>query len=267
MSRISTDSSSPEAATTADVARRLETQGWAKLPPEHTQPDLQSFATTLDALRARFGHPPLHRKGPEWLAENVEVAGPGLAFYGLLGFAPELASRLFTPSLVAALRAILGDDMHLELVGAVLSDEGRRFTEWETHLGGVDDERWRREGRRPVKSRVERVVAFLFLEALTEETGPWRVLPRAVGEPVEPPRSIHEPEWPGAVSITCEAGCVLLLDESTWHSVTPRRVPGVRRFIGAYFAVADVEPTVGRDPSLEALGGVGGPLEGLARRD
>lgn len=234
-------------------ASALARQGWAWLPPAHSEDDLRFFRERLDALRARFGVTELHRPTPVWLAETVEVAGPGLAFYQLLGLAPELAPRLFPAPVLGAVRAILGEAMHLELVGAVMSDEARRFTEWETHLGGIDDERWRREGRRPVKPRVERVVAFLFLDAMTEDTGPWRVLPRRVGDPAEPAGDLRAPDWPGAVTLSGPRGGILLLDESTWHAVTPRRVAGVRRFLGAYFARDDVAPTVGLDASLAAF--------------
>ncbi|MEQ9082129.1 MAG: hypothetical protein RLP09_50155 [Sandaracinaceae bacterium] len=231
----------------------LRTQGWHILEGLYDEAALVELRDTLDALHARFGAPPLHAKEPVWLAEGVEIAGPGLAFYSLLGLAPELGPRLFTDAAVDALREVLGDAMHLELVGAVLSDEGRAFTEWESHLGGIDDERWRRAGKRPRQDAIRRVVHFLFLEDMGPETGPWRVLPRAVGGPVDPPASIHQPEWPGQVELSLRAGTVLLLEESVWHCVIPRLRPGRRRFVGAYFASEHAAPTEGHDPSLDAL--------------
>ncbi|MEZ4335590.1 MAG: hypothetical protein R3B82_03090 [Sandaracinaceae bacterium] len=242
--------------TPDEAAAALRAEGWALLPPSHSQDDLRCFTERLDALREAHGVTALHRPEPAWVAETVEVAGPGLAFYQLLGLAPELAPRLFTDAVLAAASAALGEAMHLELVGAVMSDEARSFTEWETHLGGIDDERWRREGKRPRKPRIERLVAFLFLEPMTDETGPWRVIPRRVGDPVEPRGPLRQPDWPGAVTLSSPAGAVLLLDESTWHSVTPRRTPGVRRFVGAYFARDDVAPTVGVDATLDAFADV-----------
>lgn len=221
----------------AETADRLRDAGWALLPALHTQDDLRSFAAMLDELRARFGATVLHRDEPAWLAEGVEVARPGLAFYRLLELAPELGPRLFPAALLAAVRDVLGEEPRIEMVGAVTSDETRPFTEWETHLGGPRDAEWRREGRRPRKARIERVAAFVFLE----ELGPWRVLPRRVGDPVEPPRAIDEPDWPDAVTLNGPPGSVLILDESTWHCVPPRATPGLRRFVGAYFARADAE--------------------------
>jgi len=248
---------SPSVAGAADEIRQ---QGYAVIPGLYTGAELDALRVALDDLRERFGATSLTAKDPVWLADNVEVAGPGLAFYQLLGFAPSLASRLFKPDGVAALRAVLGDDMHLELVGAVMSDETRPFTEWESHLGGIDDERWRREGRRPRNTDVKRVIHFLFLEDLDDDTGPWRVLPRVVGDPVDPPASTREPDWPGQVTVTARAGSVLLLEESVWHAVVPRRLPGVRHFIGACFASVAAEPTVGQDASLAGLAGHGDPL-------
>lgn len=231
----------------------IETRGYEVLRGLYDPETLEATRATLDGLHARFGAPALHAKAPIWLAEGVEIAGPGMAFYSLLGHAPELGPTLFTDAAVARLRALLGPHMHLELVGAVLSDEGRRFTEWESHLGGIDDERWRRAGRRPRQEDVRRVVHFLFLEDMGPETGPWRVLPRAVGDPVDPPASLHASDWPGHVELSLAAGDVLLLEESVWHCVIPRRRPGRRRFVGAYFASDRAAPTEANDPLLDRL--------------
>lgn len=240
--------------TAHDIAELVRARGWATLDGLYDPPALRAIADTLDALRARFSPPALTAREPIWLADTVEIAGPGLAIYQLLRHAPELAPRLFRAPAVAVLRALLGDDLHLELVGAVQSDATRPFTEWETHLGGIDDERLRRAGERPRRTEVQRVVHFLFLDDQSEpDLGPWQVLPRAVGDPVDPPGSIHEPDWPGAVTLELRAGTVLLLDESVWHSVRPRSRPGLRRFVGAYFASASAPPTAGRDTSLDAL--------------
>jgi len=231
----------------------VRARGWALMEGLYAAGDLADFRAAIDRVHASFGAPSLTASDPIWLDDHVEVAGPGFAIYQLLRYAPALGPRLFRDPALDALRALLGPDMHLELVGAVMSDERRPFTEWESHLGGIDDERWRREGRRPRQREVRRVVHFLFLEDLTEATGPWRVLPRAIGDPVDPPASIHTLDWPGVVEITAPAGSVLLLEESVWHAVVPRREPGRRRFIGAYFASPSAAPTVGRDTSLDAL--------------
>lgn len=235
------------------AADDVRSRGWALLDGLYPPDDLAVFRAAIDRVHAAFGAPALTARDPIWLDDHVEVAGPGFAIYQLLRHAPELGPRLFTDPAVDALRTLLGPDLHLELVGAVMSDETRPFTEWESHLGGIDDERWRREGKRPRQREVRRVVHFLFLEDLGEDTGPWRVLPRAVGDPVDPPASIHALDWPGAVEITAPAGSVLLLEESVWHAVVPRRAPGRRRFIGAYFASPAAAPTAGRDTSLDAL--------------
>jgi len=235
------------------AADEVRSRGWAILEGLYAPGALDAFRDAVDRIHASFGAPALTARHPIWLDDHVEVAGPGFAVYQLLRYAPELAPHLFAEPAVDALRALLGPTMHLELVGAVMSDETRPFTEWESHLGGIDDERWRKEGKRPRQDAVRRVVHFLFLEDLDEVSGPWRALPRAVGDPVDPPASIHELDWPGVEEITAPAGSVLLLEESVWHAVVPRRAPGRRRFIGAYFASPEAAPTVGRDTSLDAL--------------
>lgn len=245
--------------STTHAAAELRQRGYTLLPGLYGEQDLADFRAALDRLRAQFAAPALTARDPIWLAENVEIAGPGLAFYQFLGFVPELAPRLFRPEAMAVLRTLLGDDMHLELVGGVMSDETRPFTEWESHLGGIDDERWRKASKRPRNAEIMRIVHFLLLDDLSEESGPWRVIPREVGGPVDPPASIDELDWPGSDTITCAAGTVLLLEESVWHAVVPRKTPGMRRFIGSYFVSREAEPTVGHDASLDAVG-PGDPL-------
>lgn len=247
------------------ACNELRSRGYTLLPGLYSEADLAAFRDALDALRARFAAPALTARDPIWLAPNVEIAGPGLAFYQFLGFVPELAPRVFTPHAVEILRRLLGDDMHLELVGGVMSDETRPFTEWESHLGGIDDERWRKASKRPRNAEIMRIVHFLLLDELSEESGPWRVIPREVGGPVDPPASIDEFDWPGSDTITCEAGTVLLLEESVWHAVVPRKTPGMRRFIGSYFVSRHAEPTVGHDDSLDAIAPGDPLLDGILR--
>jgi hypothetical protein len=237
-------------------AEQVRTRGFALLPDVYPAETLIRIDRALDAVHARYGSPALTGQGARWLDEGVEIAPPGLALYGLLRFVPELAPHLFRPEPLAVLEAVLGSRMHLELVGAVLSDESRPFTEWESHAGGIDDERWRKTGKRPRRDSIVRMVHFLFVDPLTED-GPWQLLPRAVGDPVDPAGDIHRPDWPGARPITASAGSVLLLEESVWHSVRPLATPGRRRFVGSYFASPEAEVPIGRDSSLDALAEAG----------
>jgi hypothetical protein len=236
----------------AKLAEQVRTRGFVLLSELYPPDALERIDRALEAVHARYGSPPLTGAGATWLAEGVEIAPPGLALYGLLGFVGELAPDLFRPEALAVLEALLGPAMHLELVGAVLGDETRPFTEWESHVGGIDDERWRKSGRRPRRESIVRMVHFLFVDPLTD-AGPWQVIPRAMGEPVTAKGDIHEPDWPSAVPITASAGSVLLLEESVWHSVRPLSRPGRRRFVGSYFASPEAEVPMGRDTSLDAL--------------
>lgn len=231
-------------------AASLRERGYAILPPRPPEV-LARLVAAAELLHARYPGP-LTEDPPRWLADHVERAKPGLAFYGVLREQPALAPDLFGDDALQVLREVLGPRLHLELAGAVLADQTRPFTEWESHLGGVDDERWRKEGRRPRQERVLRVVHFTLIDGVPED-GAWQVLPRAIGDPVEPAGPITEPTWPGAVRLTCPPGSVLLLEESVWHSVLPRATPGPRRFFGAFFASPDAAPTMGRDTSLDTL--------------
>ena len=239
---------------TEERAEEVRTRGFTLLRDLYPPEAIARVGEALDQLHRDLGSPPLTGNGARWLEEGVEIAPPGLAIYGLLGFLPELAGDLFRPEAVEVLRALLGPAMHLELVGAVLSDETRPFTEWESHVGGIDDERWRREGRRPRREAVVRMVHFLFVDPL-DGAGPWQVIPRAVGDSVVARGELGDRSWPGAERIEASAGSVLLMEESVWHSVLPLSRAGRRRFVGSYFASAEAEVPIGRDASLDHLAG------------
>ena len=240
-------------AAIADAAAQLRTRGFALLEGVYDAATCALLKDALDGLRAGLGDPPLYAKDPIYPAPKSEISTTGLVFYELFGWRPDLAGRVFDPVGLGAIRAILGEGLHLELVGGVISDEGRPYFEWHTHLGGIDDERWRHAHRFPRYARSHRVQYLLYPEAVTEATGPLLVHPRRVGDPTEPPHPIDQTRWPGDVKLTFPAGSVLLLEQCVWHAVLPRQAPGLRYFVGGYFASAEAPPTELVDESLQTL--------------
>ena len=237
-------------AAIADAAAQLRTRGFALLEGVHDAATCALLKDALDGLRAGLGDPPLYAKDPIYPAPKSEISTTGLVFYELFGWRPDLAGRVFDPVGLGAIRAILGEGLHLELVGGVISDEGRPYFEWHTHLGGIDDERWRHAHRFPRYARSHRVQYLLYPEAVTEATGPLLVPPRRVGDPAAPPHPIDDDDWPGQVELQPRAGTLVALEQHTWHAVRRQLRPGPRRFLGCYLAAADAPPAPWAHPDL-----------------
>ncbi|MCS6799673.1 MAG: hypothetical protein NZ898_14365 [Myxococcota bacterium] len=214
----------------------LRGRGFGLLPSGLEPRRLEQARRRLGVLLSELGEPPLHGPRSRWLRPDVETAPTGLAIYALEALAPEIVSVALPPPLREVARRLLGPDATLELVGALLYDEHRPRTEWETHLGGPAAERWREAGRAPPRGPTVRIVAYNSLESLDEDDG-WLVLPRRGDEDElrAPPADESR-----ALRIALPAGTLLLLDERTWHRVPPPCRAGRHHFLGAYLSRADV---------------------------
>lgn len=226
----------------SDYARAVRDRGYAVLPglfPEEAISRLDRAVTEL----VRQASPPV-MVAPEgaYVPVRGRAAGVhhvGFGLFRLLDDRPELAGAIFQPALTSVLRALLGDDMELELVAAIVSDETRPFLRWHSHIGGnesgFDPERdgW------PRFSEVQRVNTLVYLNDIDDETGPLLVHPRRVDEPTAPPGDVLA-EWRGQVAVRVPRGSVVILDQATWHAARPKRSPGLRMFVSCCFRAAGV---------------------------
>ncbi len=168
---------------------------------------------------------------------------------------------------VAAIRGYIGQDVEIELTGAVIADSHRPFFEWHTHIGGIDDSKYRHAGIWPQFDEPQRVMTLLYVQDLDAENGPLLVFPRGVREPTAPRHDPYALSWPDQVELQLPRGSVVVMDQCTWHAVRPKTNAGLRSFIGCYFKSPKAPPTEWIDESLRGFVGGGELLQSLLPRD
>jgi len=244
-------------------AKALSERGYAVITGTHSAEQVRRLRAALAAIHAGQGAPTPYAKAMCELAPDLQLAPTGFVITSLLGRCPELAEDLLAPSVIAAARALLGADARLELAGAVICDDARPFFSWHNHIGGIDVEEVRARGEFPRFTASQRVIVVLYLDDIDGDGGEVRVLPRRITEPTEPPHDQMIDAWPEQVCLHFPAGSTLLLEQSTWHAVMPRRRPGLRMFIGAYLTSSSAPPTSVVDASLRGFSGGGALLRSL----
>jgi hypothetical protein len=236
------------------LANQLIERSYAVLPDYWDPAKLARVRRSLTELYERLDQPPLWSRKPRWLGDNVEISNTGLVIHKLLSFVPQLHADLLDAELIALIRATLGADMHLEFAGAVISDHTRPFFQWHNHVGGIEDEKYRRLGLRPAIEKPERLAMIVYLDAMGPETGQLLIHPHRVSGAADPPGPIEQPDWPGRVAVTGGPGTVVLIDQTTWHAAQTRVQTGeLRMFFGLWFAAACVAETERVDESLAAV--------------
>src|SRR5712691_7149766 len=111
------------------------------------------------------------------------------------------------PPILDRHRAIFGSQA--QLLQADLGRQGPHST--------VPERSWRRDfvfpGERPLA-----INTLLFLDTITDEVGPTRVVPGTHrGETLPPRGGEHEP-LPGEVAVCLEAGGAILINSAIWHT-------------------------------------------------
>lgn len=205
-----------------------------------------------DALKARWrdhGCPPLYADVDQSIGERVHISPVGCTLRGVLEDVPACRELLLFPPLIQALHEALGPELVLEMGAAVIADRARPFFFWHHHIGGIDGEAQRRSGTYPVCDRIERVACTFYLSPLDHDHGAMHWLPRALREPTQPRGDVKDAAWPDARSLLAPAGSLVLIEQCTWHCVTPMTRAGTREFISFFVRRADVGATL-HDPSV-----------------
>ncbi|AKF03211.1 phytanoyl-CoA dioxygenase family protein [Sandaracinus amylolyticus] len=240
------------------VAEAIRERGYALIPGLLSAAEIACARSSLERL--------VHAVAPEQLyaPSSVTVARPeiaasfvltptGLTITGLQHVAPEIAPLLLRDRLLSPLRALLGDDLRLEALGAAVSDRMRPFFGWHTHIDGEEEWTRMRAKRWPAKPTVERVIVVVYLDDLDDDGGPLLVLPRRVGDPTTPSHDTLARDWPGQVVLRPTAGTAVLLEQCTWHAAHSLRRAGHRMFVGGYFATRESPTPAFADATLDAL--------------
>ncbi|RLB53330.1 MAG: hypothetical protein DRJ42_12215, partial [Deltaproteobacteria bacterium] len=237
--------------------RELNERGYSVFEDLVGPAEVQSLKETIEGAVAQLAPASL------WAASNVELSGgavvtaAGLALTRIFDAHPALLEGVLPPRLVDAMRAFLGETAVLEIAGAVVNDASRPFFPWHTHIDGVDEGDRVRAGEWPEPPEAQRVFTLLYLQDLDEETGPLYVLPRHSGDPTPPPHPILRRNWPGMVELRPRAGTLVALDQCLWHAAASLTGPGLRTFVGCYFAARGAPRHPWANPAL-----VSAPLPG-----
>jgi hypothetical protein len=139
-------------------------------------------------------------------------------------------------------------------VAGVVSDHTRPFLEWHMPVGGIDDERYRRQGLLPRFERPERISMLVYLDDMDERSGQLLVYPRKITDPMTPPQPISSRAWDGQVAVKGPAGTAVFMEQSTWHAVLPRVDTSPRMFVGFWFAASHAAHAERTDETLRGLG-------------
>jgi ectoine hydroxylase-related dioxygenase (phytanoyl-CoA dioxygenase family) len=128
------------------------------------------------------------------------------------------------PAILDRHRAIFGHQT--QLLQADLGRQGPR--------SNVPERSWHRDfvfpGERPLA-----INTLLFLDTITDEVGPTRVVPGTHrGETLPPRGGEHEP-LPGEVAVCVEAGDAVLINSAIWHTGGRNQSDGLRRCVYLYY--------------------------------
>lgn len=207
----------------------------------------------IERIHAEVGRPNCYAPGNLELAPDINLCAAGLAVRRLLHLRPRWAANIVRPEVTDALRAVLGDDMLLEVAGCVISDRTRPFFAWHAHVGGINDGVYHETGVWPSVTRTQRVMTLTYLQDLDDQNGPMLVYPRRVGEPIAPPHDPDALDWDGQVELRVPAGSLVALDECTWHAIRPKLDDGLRIFVGLTYAARDAPIGGWADDKLPAI--------------
>lgn len=239
----------------ADPGAELRQRGFVVLDGLYDEAEVAFLRGELEGLWRQSGAHECWagRDGEGVLGPDLERWVTGLVFKRYLSRRPEMARLLVKAPMVEALAAYLGEPLWIESSTAVVSDRRRPLFRWHSHVGGIDEERFRERGESAVGPRPERVSSLLYLQPVDESEGQLWVYPRRVSDPTAPPHDPAEPTWPGRVAVRCPAGSVVLMDQATFHMVEPRSAEGLRMFVGAWFGCPAAPAAERWDDSLDDL--------------
>lgn len=236
------------------LTQQLIERSFAVVPGCYAADKVARLRRALLDIYSRLDRPPLWSQEPQQLGENLELSATGLVIHKLLSFDPQLHHDLLEPDIVAIVRGALGDDMHLEFAGAVITNYTRPFFKWHNHVGGIEDEKYRRLGLRPPIERPERVAMIVYLDEMGPGAGQLLIHPQRVSGAAGPPGPVEQPDWEGRVEVSGPPGTVVMIDQTTWHAALPRTVDQeLRLFFGLWFAASCVPETERVDESLFSI--------------
>jgi ectoine hydroxylase-related dioxygenase (phytanoyl-CoA dioxygenase family) len=239
----------------AEHSRELLERGYTVFESLYEPEWVARILAEITDIHTELGHPRCWSPTAQELRPGINLCAAGLAVRRLVRMRPHLAASIIRPAVVAVLRDVLGHDMVLEIAGCVVSDSSRPFFGWHMHVGGVDDGEYRKSGNWPtVGKAMQRVMTLTYLQDLNDDNGPMLIFPRKLGEPTAPPQDLDALDWAGQVELRVPAGSLVVVDESTWHAVRPKRDAGLRVFVGLGYAAREAPIGGWADDEVGELG-------------
>ena len=232
-------------------SQQLVERGFTVLPGRYSADKVARIRGVLERIYQDLKAPPVWSAHPNHLGENLETSNTGLVVHKLLNIYPELHRDMLQDDVVQILRGALGQDMQLEYAGAVICNHTRPFFKWHHHVGGIDEEKFRRLGLRPTIEAPERVAMIVYLDEMAPQTGQLLIYPERVNGAADPPAPIEQQRWEGQLEVVGPPGTVVMLDQTTWHAVLPRTIDHeLRFFFGLWFVAASAPQAERVDESL-----------------
>lgn len=210
--------------------------GYSLIEGLYSPSEVEAIRDELTALYDVAGRPPLSTEKTEFFAPNIRIESIGASFYSIAQRRPRLARYRMKPFLFQVLKHLLGDDFVLDTTLCQLSDTSRPVGEWHNHLGGLDQTLYEElfdADRLAAIDIPRRLNVFVYLNDIAPGGGQLRLYPRVVN-PLDAPFPETQEHWEGQVTPTFSKGTVLLLDQATWHTATPRIQPGMRMIFGLF---------------------------------
>ena len=231
------------------AADEIRQQGYTVFEDACGPAEVDFIRNRLATRYAELGSPTTFARPPLEPAPDVEISVVGLVFHQLGKHCGDIAPYLLNPEVIAATRAVLGEDMFLEYTAAIVNNGSRPLFPWHMHVGGVDNLVYRKQGLFPTFTRSERITMLLYLDDLTPDAGELLVYPRHLEDPTRPPFDPNDEHWEGQVELACRRGTVVLAEQNMWHAARPKRSEGLRSFVACYFTASYAKETSWRDDS------------------
>lgn len=124
------------------------------------------------------------------------------------------------------LERLIGEDIQLLSLDLRSCLPGAGALDWHVDL---------EPGRPFYSDSVISIDAALYLDDLTPENGPLRILPRSHKIPFDLPPEERRQELPGEVVVTCRAGTMVAFSDFLWHRTADNTTDQPRRGIFIYY--------------------------------
>jgi hypothetical protein len=193
------------------------------------------------------------RLGSAVAGRSPENPREGHVIRDVLTACPGALEAVTAPVVLDAVRFYLGDDIRIEALSGIVSDDTRPFMRWHAHVGGIEQDRVRPRLSTMRLDAPRRVMCLVYPTGCMGPSGALLVFPRKLGDPLTAPFPTDDPAWPGAVEVQAPPGSVVIADEAAYHAVLPQTRQGSRCIVGAYFVRAADRVTDLQMPALARL--------------